>query len=338
MDQTFLMLIFGALALGGVIALSSGGGDDDDVPAVEDDTPGDTGGDTPADTPGDTGGDTPGDTGGDTPGDTGGEDGGTDDNPYGYTYAPPTPDLERYATLPVIESTDPYIPGTEDAEAILGNGTLQEINGFGGDDAIDGAGGYNFMFGGAGEDLIQTSTSAREIAFGWGGDDADILLGGDGEDYLVAGGSNDVDTFFASGPSGQLAFDEPDTAPGDLLDGGAGQDGLAFGAGDYAFGGDDQDSFTLIDTNLVATADDPAFIADYEPGELIELMDAGDGTVTFDTYEDDALILIDEQLVVVVRGAAATLDPADVVAIAGRNAWPGEAALPVEPTPTSLSL
>ena len=328
MDQTFLMLIFGALALGGVIALSSGGGDDDDVPAVEDDTPGDTGGDTP----GDTGGDTPGDTGGDTP----------DPAPAApYTFVEPAPDLTRYEDLPVLDTSaeEGDIFGTENAERIDAPADGRDVNGEGGDDALFGNG-ESFLMGGEGDDLIVLADESGELGFseGRGGDGADIILGGAGNDYLIAGGPNDSETFFAGLPEGPLDFDTPDTAPGDLLSGGASSDVLAFGAGDYAEGGDDLDVFVLLETELVAAADDPAFIIDYVPGERIELMDAGDAEVTFDTYEDDALILIDGQLVVVVRGAAATLDPADVTVLEGRDTFPGIDLFMPEPTPTSLSL
>ena len=322
MDPTYLMLIFGGLAVAGLITIFSGGDDDDDTPAAE--PPAE---EPPVEEPPVV--ETPDPPVDETPDPSDPSDGETPDpTPTApYTFARPNPDLSKYDGLPVFEPGTEFgdIFGTPDAERIDDTTMGGRVNGLGGDDALFGDG-DSFLMGGEGDDLIVIGDDAGEFGFseGRGGDGADIILGGTGNDYLIAGGPNDSDTFFATLPDGPLDFDTPDTTPGDLLVGGAGSDVLAFGAGDYAEGGDDADAFVLLETELVAAADNPAFIIDYVPGESIELMDAGDAEVTFGTEGDDAVILVDGTITVVLRGAAETFDPDDVTVIAGRLAWGGE--------------
>ncbi|HEX9875714.1 MAG TPA: calcium-binding protein, partial [Gammaproteobacteria bacterium] len=96
-----------------------------------------------------------------------------------------------------------------------------------GDDEITDEGGSNLIESGAGRDLVTGGTGEDWIE---GGTEGDILGGGEGNDSLFAessdGGTLTIDLAIAQGEAG-----EQREGPGDVLDGGAGDDVLLSGAG-----------------------------------------------------------------------------------------------------------
>ena len=77
-------------------------------------------------------------------------------------------------------SINPVINGTADNDLLLGENSLERINGFEGNDLIFSQDGDDTLDGGAGEDRL------------FGNDGNDYLLGSDGDDYLVGGDGDDL--------------------------------------------------------------------------------------------------------------------------------------------------
>jgi len=234
-------------------------------------------------------------------------------------------------------SGDDTLNGDGDADVIQGQGGFDEVNGNEGDDLLQGRGGNDSVSGNAGndwvdgndgDDLVNGGTEADTVIGGMG---ADIINGGDGADVLVAG-----EVLSAPLTTGELSniragetLDEAialdlgdsiqlvDDGSIDVLNGGDGADVLFFGAGDTATGGSGEDDFGIIATAANAAA--PAIIADYDSAEddvfIIDPAFDPDGAapvVTVTDDGDDALILLNGELVGRVADAAGKLSAASI--------------------------
>jgi len=154
--------------------------------------------------------------------------------------------------------------GDDDLFGGFGNDLIHGRAGF---DDIDGGRGSDILYGEEGDDRIQTGGGEINFVFGGAGDDVlegsdesqDFMTGEDGRDYLFGRGAND---FLVGG------------AQDDILDGGAGDDILHGGAGkDVLVGGADHDQLFGDDT---AAGDDNA--VDYLYGDFgTNLNEAGSG-------------------------------------------------------------
>ncbi len=163
--------------------------------------------------------------------------------------------------------------GSAFADALIGDGGANVIDGGAGNDDIIGVGGDDTLHGGAGNDYISGGSGADTLHGGAGGD---RLSGGSEDDVLFGDGDNDV----LLGGAGN-----------DALDGGAGDDTLDGGAGtaDVLFGGTGADSFVF-----ASLADGGDLVRDFVSGvDRVEIVGAGFGLaaigqITADMYESGA--------------------------------------------------
>ena len=109
-----------------------------------------------------------------------------------------------------------------------------------GNDAVFGGPGNDVWMGGVGDDWLVGADGHDSLAGGGGGD---VLDGGAGNDWLS--GLDDI----------------VDDASTDFLNGGAGDDRLVLGSGDYALGGAGADGFTL---TAQTVENGPATISDFD--------------------------------------------------------------------------
>ncbi|MBC7738602.1 MAG: calcium-binding protein, partial [Candidatus Saccharibacteria bacterium] len=171
------------------------------------------------------------------------------------------------------------------------------LDGGSGSDAIIGGEGMDSLLGQAGNDALQGGAGADQLAGGFG---ADTLDGNDGNDTIwgdVAGLSLAEGGTGVSGPV-QI----------DFLNGGAGDDVLHVGAGDYASGGTGADDFALHD---IAPGQALMQIMDFNRDEdsLVMQYDASvhtapQITVVTDPGSPDATVLLDGVPVAQVLGGA----------------------------------
>lgn len=145
--------------------------------------------------------------------------------------------------------------GGDGNDSVSGENGNDTLHGEAGNDTVSGGKGNDSVLGHDGNDLLD------------GGDGNDILVGGEGNDTLSGGDGDDAlhgyldddtldggdgaDTLFGGDGNDHLSGIAPEgTAPGDdqdYLNGGAGDDQIALGAGDIATGGNGADSFILRD-------------------------------------------------------------------------------------------
>lgn len=143
-----------------------------------------------------------------------------------------------------------------------------------GQDKLQGGEGDDTLGGGAGDDTLTGATGADLLAGGAGSDEVD---GGDGADTLHGGNA-----------------DAPDDAV-DFLNGGAGDDLLMTGAGDYASGGEGSDVFAVQD---IQPGDPLTQITDFDPvaDQLVVLYDATvhpDPQLSIRSVAGSSLLLLD---------------------------------------------
>jgi Ca2+-binding RTX toxin-like protein len=223
------------------------------------------------------------------------------------------------------------LSGGDGDDSLAGEAGDDSLSGGFGNDVIDGGAGADSITGGDGADTL-TGGAGDDALHGWTGNDSltggaghDTLQGGDGNDVLdgreraeplaqtsgnVAGGSTEAaEDGLGTGPGGAsgdgavepqpvpLADAQPAAAvlqERDYLNGGAGDDTLLAGAGDWATGGDGADSF-VVDDWLDDPAG-PATIADFNPHEdsLAIVYDPDqhpDPQLTLTPSEDDPSVL-----------------------------------------------
>lgn len=233
-------------------------------------------------------------------------------------------------------------PGSDDLagfdgdDFLLGEGGNDTLYGNGGSDLVVGGRGDDLLFGGNGNDALVGGAGDDEVYGGAGNDDLygmtgrDSLYGGSGNDLIVgvdpregvavaevleplldvlpASLANRLGTELATRFEPRIMKDlfSADLAEGDgdLLSGGAGDDLILFDPGDQVFGGDGTDGFALI----YPGGSTPAVIEDYAIGERIALVVSGPatGTVSVAQSGSDAMVLIDGQDVLLLRGVLAT--------------------------------
>lgn len=104
------------------------------------------------------------------------------------------------------------------------------------DDSISGGAGDDTIFGEGGDDTLLGGDDNDSID---GGEGADSLEGGSGDDTLIGGAGADT----LVGGTGS-----------DSITGGSGDDSIKLSEGDTATGGDDRDTFTLIDRGETGSA------------------------------------------------------------------------------------
>lgn len=156
---------------------------------------------------------------------------------------------------------DDVLHGEDGDDTLTGDLGADGLFGHEGDDSLAGAMGDDSLGGGGGDDRLTGDDGDDVLA---GGSGADLLGGGRGSDQIEGG--DGADTLWG-GDAGT-----PD-AEADFLNGGAGDDLLMLGAGDYANGGEGEDAFALQDLH----AGDPvAQITDFDPAEdtIVVIYDA----------------------------------------------------------------
>ena len=193
---------------------------------------------------------------------------------------------------------DDYLYGGAGADTLVGGAGSDAVHAEAGNDALDGGDGADTLFGHQGDDSLSGGVGNDSLL---GGDGFDSLLGGAGDDALDGGFGRDLlaggqgsdivdggegsDTIWGQWPDG--SDDETD-----FLNGGAGDDLLMLGAGDFGNGGTGADMFGLLD---IGPNDPPMEITDFNPAEdaLVVLFDANqhpDPKLTLETDQDSGAI------------------------------------------------
>ena len=167
---------------------------------------------------------------------------------------------DTYSGIDGVIGTDgnDTIVGFDNEGTGAGDTYTNDFYGGDGDDYMDGAGGRDTLHGDAGDDTLLGGAGDDRIL---GGDGADSILGGSGDDTLDGNAGHDT----MSGGTGS-----------DLMSGGAGKDQIAAAKGDTVFGGDDQDTFTLVDLG--------------ETGDAGIVIDGNEGGTDWDTLDLGGLI------------------------------------------------
>lgn len=205
---------------------------------------------------------------------------------------------------------DDQLDGGADDDALNGGAGDDSLNagmgadllhGGAGDDGLAGGGNEDSLFGCDGNDNLAGGDAADALAGGSGNDtlagDAgdDALDGGDGCDLQTGGaGSDTLDGGAGNDTIWGQRDGEDDNAP-DFLNGGADDDTLLLGAGDYGNGGAGTDSFQLLD---IGADDPPMQITDFNPQEdaLVVMYDANthpDPRLTMQTSASGTTLLLD---------------------------------------------
>jgi Ca2+-binding RTX toxin-like protein len=166
----------------------------------------------------------------------------------------------------IIDPRDGVVTGTDDANTLYGHALVaDEINGFGGDDALSGLGGDDGLYGGDGNDVLRGGTGADELYGDNGIDTAsylgslagvevDLLTGlgsfGEAQGDTLAGIENLSGSLQADGLRGDAGANTLQGLNGnDILNGRDGSDVLNGGAG-----ADSLDGGNGIDTASYFTA------------------------------------------------------------------------------------
>lgn len=214
--------------------------------------------------------------------------------------------------------------GSMHSDVLTGGAAAETLNGGGGDDLLEGAdgadllrgqGGDDTLDGGEGDDILRGLQGADSIDGGAGadrisgGNHDDIIAGGDGDDWLR--GEHGYDRIFGGegrdrlfgGIAGDVleggagddrleGEDGHDTLDGgtgaDSLDGGVGRDLLRGGGGDdLLIGGGSRDRFVFDQPDFGADR-----IADFGPGEVIDLSGLANGLADLSIQQSGANTLI----------------------------------------------
>ncbi len=112
--------------------------------------------------------------------------------------------------------------GTENANAIDGDGGADMIYGMEGDDTLRGEGGGDMIFGGEGDDWLEGG-AGEDLLMGGEGDD--MIFGGEGDDMMIGGEGSDTmiggtgaDTFVFNQSSGHDTITDFSKVEGDRID------------------------------------------------------------------------------------------------------------------------
>lgn len=147
---------------------------------------------------------------------------------------------------------DDTIYGEDGADTLIGGGGNDVLYAGAGNDTVSGDAGNDALFGGEGQDSVDGGAGDDTLDGGLGDD---LVIGGDGADEVFGDAGND--TLWGSSAGGR------DTQV-DYLSGGAGDDVLMLGLGDYGHGGTGADQFVLTEYG----ADDGVVqITDFDPAE-----------------------------------------------------------------------
>lgn len=207
-----------------------------------------------------------------------------------------------------------WMHGGDGADRLNGASGSDDLHGETGDDSLDGGVGNDTLTGNGGRDHLVAGDGDDML---WGGEGADMLRGGTGNDALQGGlghdranGGTGADTVDGNDGNDTLWGDRAghDDSATDFLNGGAGNDVLNMGAGDYANGGDGFDQFVLDD---IANGDPVSQITDFDlqQDHLVLLYDAmhhfhPEVTVVSHDGSPDATVLLDGIPVAQVLGGA----------------------------------
>ncbi|GGO34927.1 hypothetical protein GCM10010991_26440 [Gemmobacter aquaticus] len=204
---------------------------------------------------------------------------------------------------------DDLAGGTGD-DNLRGEGGADRIAGNAGDDQLSGENGRDTLSGGAGNDSLLGGSGDDKLT-GQQGDD--WLNGGFGNDRLVGGeGSDTLDGDFGDDHLNSHHDGQSDDKA-DFLNGGAGNDVIEPGSGDYANGGEGRDLFRL--GGWIA-AGEAALVTDFDPDQdQIEVVYDPDAhpdaelTIEHDPRTGAAHLKLDGRpLAVVQNGAALTAE------------------------------
>ncbi len=214
-----------------------------------------------------------------------------------------------------------WIHGEDGADTLSGGQGADDLQGEAGNDVLAGGGGNDTLSGGGGDDHLTGGVGDDSLIAGEGddhldgGSGADAAQGGYGNDVVIGG--DDADTLDGNDGNDTLwqGWEDHSDQAVDFLNGGAGNDVLHIGAGDYANGGEGADQFALHD---IKAGDPVAQITDFNRHEdsLVLLYDANlhgapEVSVTTDPESPDAMVLLDGVPVAHVLGGAG-LQPSDV--------------------------
>lgn len=157
--------------------------------------------------------------------------------------------------------------GTSGDDQIYGNAGDDTLSGNGGNDTIDGGADNDVIHGGDGDDLIYGG-SGDDLMFGGAGNDtfeggegADTVYGGDGNDVWLAGtSSSGSDEVYLEGGDDYAEVGYFTSGIPDIIDGGTGNDTLAFGSAvpDLDFG------VALSDTGAAGTTNFGSIVTGFE--------------------------------------------------------------------------
>lgn len=278
--------------------------------------------------------------------DIGGRSSGDDDGPDGETLN----GTDRYDTLSGTEGDDLItgFAGFDDITAAGGDDTVYGglgkdlLQGERGDDTLFGEDWNDGLFGGAGDDTL-SGGSGNDLLVGGTGNDVldggtgnDDLFGSSGSDTLTGGAGDDTlagsDLFTRDltaqdyrdlragelnrDEDGEIVFDffaitgAPETPAADTLYGGDGNDTLALGTADEAFGGAGEDDFIVGDWIDPARA--PTVIRDFDTAEdvlVVALADnAADAPVDIIDDGDGMEVQINGRTIVRVEGTFDSVD------------------------------
>lgn len=202
---------------------------------------------------------------------------------------------------------DDTIYGDDGADSLIGGAGADMLYAGRNDDTVMGNDGFDSLFGGEGQDQI------------WGGEGNDMLDGGQGDDHVFGGTGQDE--IFGSEGNDTLWGNEigqSDTEV-DFLNGGAGDDALMLGVGDWGHGGEGADDFIVTD---YGTNTDVVQITDFNPADdqLIFIYDSAltqppTAAVQTDGFGNTQILLDGE--VVAILGAGGTIDVQDIILRAG---------------------
>ncbi len=151
------------------------------------------------------------------------------------------------------------LTGADGGDSFYGAGGNDLLRGEGGNDILEGNSGNDFLYGGAGQDTIRGGMDNDLLRGDAGNDlldgqaDSDLMFGGDGDDTLIGGDASDqlhgdlgADSLFGGeGNDFLFAIDSTGGAEdaANILDGGAGNDGLYGSGNDELRGGSGSDRF-----------------------------------------------------------------------------------------------
>ena len=234
---------------------------------------------------------------------------------------------------------DDTVNAGEGADVVQGQVGADALNGDAGNDLMQGRGGSDTLSGGLGDDWVDGNDN-QDTVDGGAGDDtvvgglaADVLTGGADDDVLVAGEllADPLSTSALSALRGGATLNDAisseigervvlvDDGAADILDGGAGNDVLFFGAGDTATGGSGADDF-----GIIAGGDTVATITDFDSAEdVVVIFDPNFDSRTTDpditVTEDgaDALISLDGAVVARMVDGAGKVSAEDISTFRG---------------------